>query len=607
MPFPDHISRFEQQIPTTIDTAYTLTFDVTNFSMGTNRFAWVYIGTSSLSTDVASLQITGDGSKTLNFTAGIQTWLWFTIDGTIQGGPGSFKLDNVEILEDVVTIIKEGGFAQLIAGMAAVYENVRKFLWNIGFIRDPYKTPILSDLEKEYGIFTDTNLAEQERREKLAAVKYARAGGGTIDDMQTALDRAFPDAGFVVYDNDPAQDPGAVISDNLLADGDMEQTAVTPPWTVGNSATITKEVVSPKTGLRNLKIARNAVDNPYAQQSALEVGKEYRFRGWARGDGNAFPQLIVAGQVIWTGTSSTTWQYFDVVDTTISSGNVRLTSDTSTGTEYTEWDDVSITESGVLIVNGAIFRLYVDYTIACGEADALCGEAAAQAGENNGIVKQRLEYPLPTDPLSWPLVFFVGGQARYYSLLLDGDMERTDFAAWTAGSGATLSKETTDPKQGDQYLRVTNASAVGDGRQTILTIGDDYRIIGWYRGDGTTTATIRQGGGLLESTVLTDWTKVDFEFTATGTTFELGKTAAGNFAEFDDFQVIPIDTQLNQMECGEALAQCGEELAQSGAYAGGIISIDRVQVSEDRQPDLERLILSIKPMHSWCLLFVDYV
>jgi hypothetical protein len=60
------------------------------------------------------------------------------------------------------------------------------------------------------------------------------------------------------------------------------------------------------------------------------------------------------------------------------------------------------------------------------------------------------------------------------------------------------------------------------------------------------------------------------------------------------------------MEAGEALSQCGEPLAYAGAYAGEIISIDRISVSEDRQPDLERLILGIKPMHSWCLLFVDY-
>jgi hypothetical protein len=573
------------------------------------------IGSSQGASDLLAQNITANGSFSHNFTASTAvTWVKFYATNVTSG---QFDLDNVSIPGTVPVVIKEGGFAQLISGSADNWEVVRAWLYDLGFVRDPYRTPILSDLEKEYGIFTDTNLAEAERRDKLAAVKYARAGTGTIDDLQTALDRAFPDAGFVVYNNCPVQDPGGVVSDNLVLDGDMEQTAATPPWIVGNSATLTKDVADPKTGLRNLRIARNAVNNPYAEQvGIMDVGKEYRFRGWAKSDGNAYPTLSVAGQLVWQGTLSTDWQYFDVTDVTISSGTLQLISTTSTGTEYTEWDEISITETGVLIVNGQIFNLYTDYIAGAGELAALCGQPTSNpgdpgplAGDNYGIAKNQLEYTIPTDSKSWPLIFFVGGQARYYSLLIDGDMDRSDVAAWTAVSSAVLTKPTTDPKQGPRCLRVAYGGIFApNAAQTPLTIGNDYRVLGWMRGDGVASIPrVRSGAPYLATgTSSNTWQKFDVTFTATSATIAFYNFTSSGYCEFDDVQVIPQGTSINQMEAGEALSQCGEPLAYAGAYAGEIISIDRISVSEDRQPDLERLILGIKPMHSWCLLFVDY-
>jgi hypothetical protein len=605
----------EQAVTTQPGVQYTISYDISSWSYIAT--VTLKIGTIQGASDLLSQSITGNGSFSHNFTAsGTTTWVLFWADNVAGGG---FDLDNVSIPGTISIVVTEGGFAQLISGSALNWQTVRDWLYDIGFIRDPYKTPILSDLEKEYGIFPDTNLTEQERRDKLAAVKYARAGTGTIDDLQTALDRAFPDSGFTVYNNDPAQDPATVIGTNVLQDGDMEDFAVTPPWVVGNSALLTKDLAAPKNGLRNLRVRRNLVNNPYAEQDVVEIGKKYRFQGWVKSDGNAIPSLRVGGQDIWTGTAAMTdWTYFDVTATVTGSQLVRLTSVTSTGSEYTEWDDVSITESGILIVNGQIFNLYTDYLAVAGETTVLCGQPlpwpggdptdlGPYAGDNAGIVKNLIEYPFPTDPASWPLIFFVGGQARYYSLLLDGNMERSDVLAWTATGGAGLSKQTADPKQGTRFLRVQNPSVAGAATQTILTIGNTYRVIGWYRQADTTTAQILDGSTVLASTTSTTWTKVDFEFTATTTTFGLGKNSAGSIANFDDFQVIQTGTQLNQMEAGEALSQCGEPLAYAGAYNGQIISIDAVSVSADRQADLERLILAIKPMHSWCLLFVDYI
>lgn len=599
---------------------YTLSYDVTNFTTGTSGtgVGSVRIGTAAGFSDNLNQPITSNGSKSHNFTPTTDTfWLEFYITDPNADTGAQYEVDNVDIPGTDLVVIKEGGLAQFIAAEARTAEGMRDWLDDLGHMQNPYKTPYLSELEKDYGLNPNSSLSEADRRDQVAAVKYKKAGKGSIDDMQIALDRAFPDGDLVVYQNDPAQNVVDIRSENLVIDGDMEQTGVTPPWVVGNSGTLTKQTTTPKVGLRYLRIARNGVNNPYAEQnSILEVGEKYRFTGWARSDGSAFPALVIAGQTVWQGTLSTEWQRIDVEDTTESSGTLRLTSTTSTGTEYTEWDDISITQNGVLIVNGALYDVITDWRVACGEvgnrldypADkgAFCGEEFAQCGENFGIRKSLIDYQLPTESSQWPLVFFVGGQARYYSLLIDGDMDRSDVAAWSTGGGAALSKQSGDPKQGPYNLRVTDAGS-GYAQQTILTIGEKYRVIGRYRSDGSSTASVTSGGGTLATTTLSAWTKFDFEFTATATTIELDKSGAGAYAEFDEVQVTPVDQVINEMECGEALAQCGEPQAVAGSYVSGtLLSIDSVDIPLSRKEDLERLILSVKPMHSWGKIFIKY-
>jgi hypothetical protein len=129
----------------------------------------------------------------------------------------------------------------------------------------------------------------------------------------------------------------------LLPDGDMEAVGTTD-WTAGSDAVLTKETVSPKCGVRNLKIARDGTNNPSARQAVLAVNKLYRISGYARSDGNALPEIIIGGlDNIWTGSTSTDWQYFDVTFNAIST-SLRIYSWTSTGTEYTEWDDITLQE-----------------------------------------------------------------------------------------------------------------------------------------------------------------------------------------------------------------------------------------------------------------------
>lgn len=128
-----------------------------------------------------------------------------------------------------------------------------------------------------------------------------------------------------------------------LDDADMENVGVTK-WTAGNNATLTKQSGKRTNGNGDqiLRIAYNGTNNPYATQTAKAItGQPYRIHGWARGDGTANPRFAQAsGASIWDGTSSTSWQEFDV--DTVATGNTFILYALTTGTGYTEWDDVQV-------------------------------------------------------------------------------------------------------------------------------------------------------------------------------------------------------------------------------------------------------------------------
>jgi hypothetical protein len=116
-----------------------------------------------------------------------------------------------EILEsllpdgDIHRVAEDLGLDQFLDGMGQNEERIRQFLAQLADIRNPDLTILLSDLEKEYGIPTNLNISEADRRAQLAAVMYARRANGSRDFLQDQLQRAgFP---LFVYDNAPAVDP----------------------------------------------------------------------------------------------------------------------------------------------------------------------------------------------------------------------------------------------------------------------------------------------------------------------------------------------------------------------------------------------------------------
>lgn len=136
----------------------------------------------------------------------------------------------------------------------------------------------------------------------------------------------------------------------LLQDRDMEVSGTTN-WV--STATLSKQTNSPHGGAQVLRLT-SASGNVFFDQLVGNVGRVYRVTGYARSDGTALPLVSNAGGInLFTGTTSTSWQYFDVTMPATTSEVAKFRTST---TGYTEWDDLSITEVDTFtgaLVNGA--------------------------------------------------------------------------------------------------------------------------------------------------------------------------------------------------------------------------------------------------------------
>lgn len=125
----------------------------------------------------------------------------------------------------------------------------------------------------------------------------------------------------------------------LVSDGDME-TGGTAAWTAGNAAALSKQSGGALSGSQVLRVAHNGTTDPYAYQNILTVGKAYRVTGWARGDGTAYPQ-INCSVTLWKGSTSTAWQFFDVVFAdAVSPWIIFFARIAAAG--YTEFDNITV-------------------------------------------------------------------------------------------------------------------------------------------------------------------------------------------------------------------------------------------------------------------------
>jgi hypothetical protein len=269
-------------------------------------------------------------------------------------------------------------------------------------------------------------------------------------------------------------------------------------WTA-SGATVSKQTNSPHGGRQVLRVAGAQYAASY--QTVLTIGKRYRMRGWARGDGGSGQPAIGGLATAFYGTTSNVWQYFDITSVAVSESLVLY--QWANATAYAEFDDISVTE-------------YKGFT---------------QVQDSQIITDGDME-GLPVT-------------------LTDSAMEAADTSAWTAGaSGATLSKQVgTLSGVGVKKLRVANPGASGFAfpSPTVVTIGRTYRITGWAAGDGGGgSPSIRQGSGawVWTGTNSTVGQRFDIIITADSAATPLlnNNGGAGTYAEFDDLSITDVGT-----------------------------------------------------------------
>ena len=93
-------------------------------------------------------------------------------------------------------------------------------------------------------------------------------------------------------------------------------------------------------------------------QTILTVGQTYHVTGWARGDGTSIPDIEDISSILWTGTSSATWQYFDVTFYETGGAGFYLYGRTLSAGHFVQFDDITITN---VTVGPAQATVYVDF------------------------------------------------------------------------------------------------------------------------------------------------------------------------------------------------------------------------------------------------------
>jgi len=334
-----------------------------------------------------------------------------------------------------------------------------------------------------------------------------------------------------------------------LVDGDMEAAGV-GDWTAVGGATLTKETGTPHGGTQVLRVA----DAGFARQTSLTIGKKYHVTGWVRGDGTSQGRVVVGSVTKFTATTSTVWQEVDFEHTQENDTTIELT---LVGATFAEFDDFSILEVNIAHCDGAqvavtdltqdilvVGRTYdISWDVSnyqAGNVAALAGTAISALKSADGSYEERVTAVATT----------VGGVQGDATFLGDIDnvviVEVITLTNWEVGSDAVLTKETTDPYEGLQNLRIARGgSSDPDVRQTNLIANKRYLVTGRARSDGTGIPNVWAGGAgfFWIGTTSTDWQEIDIEFETTSTAVAFvsrSVTIDGQYTEWDDVSVVEL-------------------------------------------------------------------
>lgn len=677
-PAPTDYARADQQIGTTAGgVQYQITFDII---AGSVLGGTVEVGITAGDDSLLSIPIAATGSFSETFIAtGPITYVG------VEFGPNSevgMNIDNISVIALTTQTTVGKGLWQLIMGMADNHTTVLEFLRSLTYIRDPRRTPILDDLEREYGIFPNVNLTDAERRNKLAAIKYARVGTGSKDH----LERALHTAGFTnlfVWENSPAQDPnifwgGAQMycqeSPRLfvaIARAGTGDRAMTSPngtaWTLqttpspdldwnsviyGNGVWVATAVTG--TGNRIMYSTNGGVTWTYADTTGFD--NEWRSVTWGH-DGTKGIFVAVAS----TGTA-------DRVCT--SPDGINWTVQDTTGKDN-DWRSVTYGEGLFVAVgnSGTGNRVMtspdgVNWTLRTSAADlnwrsVTHGEGVFVATASSGTGNRVMTSPdgitwtsrtTPSPDRGWFTVTY--GAGRFVAVAMSGTNDRAMYSSdggvtWTNGvtpspdlnwQGVTYSKglfvavavtgtnnrAMTSSDGGATWTLQTTPSPdkdwefVADGIDppSLAQCGEPDAQCAWFQGElivngdifefsvdytvlcGETLAQCGEPASVSGELSGVTRTKIEYPIPADPEDWPLVFFVGGDATFNPDIGA--------SAWCGEALAQCGEPLAFAQWFEGELQDIEFVTLPYSRRADLVRLILQIKPIHSWCGLLVNF-
>jgi hypothetical protein len=135
-------------------------------------------------------------------------------------------------------------------------------------------------------------------------------------------------------------------SGERLTNGDFETGSPPSSWASVGGATLSAQAGARTggSGTQYLRSVSTAGVASGASQVACVAGARYRATGWARGDGaSGVPKFSNNGPPLWTGTNSTTWQYFSV-EFTATSTTVAVFDTAAGAGEQVDFDDLTLVE-----------------------------------------------------------------------------------------------------------------------------------------------------------------------------------------------------------------------------------------------------------------------
>jgi hypothetical protein len=679
----------DQAIVTAAGVTYELKIDVTLHSLsGVTVPAHVRVGSTQGGSDLLSGALPSVDSYTFQFVATTNS-TWVRV--TYTASTGDLRVDNISVKATTAIVAEGKGFNQLLQGMADNHESAWTDLRALAFIREPSKTPILDDLELEFGIYPNPALTDSDRRDKLAAVKYARVGTGSKDDLQTALRRAGFD-NLYVWENSPAQDPNIFFGGALMyctpsnplfvavsTDGTDNRVMTSPDgiaWTardttglnnawrditygnglfvaVASTGTNNRVMTSPDgiawtardtTGKDNawwavtyggpegaelfVAVAQDSAAGANTRVMTSPNGIDWTLRtsaaenAWTyvKWGGPAGSELFVA--VASTGTNNRVMTSPDGIAWT-----ARDTTGKDNAWDAVEWGGPAGSELFVAVSTdsaaGANTRVMsspngITWTLRTSAAENAWRAVKWHAGlfsalSSSGSLNRCMTSP---DGIAWTIRTTPSPDRFWLAIDSKSDL----FAAVAAtGSGDRVM---TSPNGIDWTFRTSAANnqwrgvESGISPQSLAQCGEPEAQCGKFEGE------------LIVNGDIFDF-KIDYLAEAGETLAQCGEpeAIAGNLSGTTRTKLeypIPVDPEDWPMVffvggmatfnpdtgasiyCGDTLAQCGDTPAFSQWFQGEIGTIDFETVPASRRADLVRLILQIKPVHSWCALLVNF-